>query len=228
MKQKIKLRDLTEKQYETWRKENCDNMNCNTCPFYKVQCSLGEFCWVRNKDIYSNKFLDQEVEIEVPYLLTKEEKEYLEGVIRPFKEIIDFIKKINSINRSVQFIHIKLCNGEVINLPYFNVNEYYKNLEVNKQYTIKDLGLFQNKYKITLTEFWNSKDKLAIHCDTEEKANKFIKESNKTNKWGDYGNFYDDHKEKTCYSNDSDYYDLNFYKEDNYTIYEFDEVDLEN
>lgn len=84
---------------------------------------------------------NQKVEIEIE-LLTKEEKEYLEGVIKPFKEVIDFIKKINSINRSVQFIHIKLCNGEVINLPYFNVNEYYKNLEVDKQYTIEDLGLF--------------------------------------------------------------------------------------
>ena len=84
---------------------------------------------------------NQEVLIEID-LLTKEEKEYLENLLKPFKEVVDFIKKINSINRSAQFIHIKLCNGEVINLPYFNINEYYKNLLADKQYTIEDLGLF--------------------------------------------------------------------------------------
>lgn len=84
---------------------------------------------------------NQEIEIEFK-LLTKEEKEYLENLLKPFKEVVVFIKKINSINRSLQFIHIKLCNGEVINLPYFNVNEYYKNLLADKQYTIEDLGLF--------------------------------------------------------------------------------------
>ena len=171
---------------------------------------------------------NQEIEIEIPELLTKKEKEYLENLLRPFKEVIDFIKKANSIDKSLQFIRIKLCDGERINLPYFNFNEYYKNLASDKEYTLKDLGLFQSKYKITLSEFWNSKNKLAIHCDTEEKANKFIKESNKTNKWGDFGNYYKDYKEKTCYSNDSDYCDLNSYKEDNYIIYDFNEVDLEN
>ena len=233
MKQKIKLRDLTEKQYETWRKENCMGVNCNTCPFLRARCILGEFCWVKNKDIYSDKFLNQEIEIEIADepLLTPKEKEYLENVIKPFKDtVISISKKEFFTNRGYIYIGIKDYNSNLdyVKLPNFVKNKYYKGLEIDREYTLKDLGLFQTKYKITLTEFWNSKDKLAIHCDTEEKANKFIKESNKTNKWGDYGNFYDDHKEKTCYSNDSDYYDLNSYKEDNYTIYEFEDVDLEN
>ena len=227
MKQKIKLRDLTEKQYETWRKFNCMDTDCKTCPFLIGVCSLGEFCWVRNKDLYSDKFLNQEIEIEVPELLTKKEKEYLEGVIRPFKDEIEYITKVMGQITLKEFIYIQLATGETIDLPYFERNKYYKKLELCKHYTLEDLGLFKNK-KITLTEFWNSKDKLAIHCDTEEKANKFIKESNKTNKWGDFGNFYDHYKKKTCYNNDSEYCDLNFYKEDNYTIYEFDEVDLED
>lgn len=139
---KIKLKDLTLEQNKTWLAVNCDYTKCVNCPFRKVRCDfLSKNSWINNKDLHSDKFLNQKVEIEIE-LLTKEEKEYLEGVIKPFKEVIDFIKKINSINRSVQFIHIKLCNGEVINLPYFNVNEYYKNLEVDKQYTIEDLGLF--------------------------------------------------------------------------------------
>lgn len=140
---KIKLRDMTEEQYQTWLKNHCDFECCVKCRFNKINCTFTtEFNWIKNKNFYSNKFLNQEVEIEIE-LLTKEEKEYLENLLKPFKEVIDFIKKVNSINRSVQFIHIKLCNGEVINLPYFNVNEYYKNLEVDKQYTIEDLGLFK-------------------------------------------------------------------------------------
>ena len=141
MKQKIKLRDLTEKQYETWCKENCDNMNCKTCPFYKVQCSLGEFCWVRNKDIYSNKFLDQEVEIEVSDLLTKEEKEYLEGVIKPFKDIVEYIAKSNMDN-NLEYLCIKIKDDYHLCFPNFLKNKYYKGLEIEKKYTLEDLGLF--------------------------------------------------------------------------------------
>ena len=163
-KKKVKLRDLTEEQYKKWFKENCIYMNCKTCPFCRAVCSLGNFCWVRNKDLYTDKFLDQEIEIEVHDLLTKEEK----------------------------------------------------------------------KYKITLTEFWNSKDKLAIHCDTEEKANKLLKAFDKLGKKWRRGdsylkyNFYETYKEKICYSNWNTYDDVGYYKEDNVIIYEFDEVDLEN
>lgn len=234
MKQKIKLKDLTKEQYETWRKFNCMGANCNTCPFLRAVCSLGEFCWVKNKELYSNKFLDQEIEIEVKdkdeTLLTLKEKEYLEGVIRPFKDKVEHIMKYYiDDDEPTEYIYIDIKKDFPMCLPCFEPNKYYKGLERTKRYTLKELGLFEEKkYKITLTEFWNSKERLAIHCDTEEKANKFIKESNKTNKWGDFGNYYEDYKEKTCYSNDSDYYDLNSYKEDNYTIYEFDEVDLEN
>ena len=142
MKKKIKLRDLTEKQYETWCKENCDNMNCKTCPFYKVQCSLGEFCWVRNKDIYSNKFLDQEVEIEVSDLLTKEEKEYLEGIIRPFKDIVKYIAKSNMDN-NLEYLCINIKDDYHLCFPNFLKNKYYKGLEIEKKYTLKELGLFK-------------------------------------------------------------------------------------
>ena len=145
MKQKIKLRDLTEKQYETWCKENCDNMNCKTCPFYKVQCSLGEFCWVRNKDIYSDKFLNQEIKIEIE-LLTKEEKEYLEGVIKPFKDIVVSISKREFCN-NIEYISILIKDDYRINFPNFVKNKYYKNMKLLEEYTLKDLRLIQSKYK---------------------------------------------------------------------------------
>lgn len=227
MKQKIKLRDMTEKQYETWRKENCLGANCNTCPFHRVECLLINSCWIKNKELYSDKFLNQQLEIELPELLTKKEKLYLEGVIRPFKDIVVYIAK-SEMDNNLEYLCINIKDDYHLCFPNFLRNKYYKNLEIEKKYTLKELGLFQPKYKITLTEFWNSEDKLAIHCDTEEKANKFIKESNKTYRWGNFPTYYEVNEKETCYSNESLYCDYRYYNTNGYTIYEFDEVDLEN
>lgn len=64
-KKRIKLRDLTEKQYQKWFLSNCKK--CDECPFRKVYCGKNpsiDGWWIRNKDLYSDKFLDQEIEIE--------------------------------------------------------------------------------------------------------------------------------------------------------------------
>ena len=146
MKQKIKLRDLTEKQYETWRKENCMGANCNTCPFLRARCILGEFCWVKNKDIYSDKFLDQEIKIEIE-LLTPKEKEYLENVIRPFKDKVRYIAK-SEMDNNLEYLCIDIKDDYHLCFPNFLRNKYYKNLEIEKKYTLKELGLFEeSKYK---------------------------------------------------------------------------------
>lgn len=57
---KKKLRDLTMKEYQKWKVKNCPTC-CDSCPFYDVVCSGDN--WVSCKDLYSDKFLDQEVEI---------------------------------------------------------------------------------------------------------------------------------------------------------------------
>ena len=231
---KIKLRDLTEKEFQNWKNEKCE-ADCEHCIFENVGCAEWKNnCWVRNKNLYSNKFLNQEIEIEIADepLLTPKEKEYLENVIKPFKDtVISISKKEFFTNRGYIYIGIKDYNSNLdyVKLPNFVKNKYYKGLEIDREYTLEDLGLFQeNKYKITLTEFWNSKDKLAIHCNTREKADKFLKESNKTGKWGDFGSCYGVYREKTCYCNESNYDELEYYIVNNYTIYEFEDVDLEN
>ena len=62
---KKKLRDLTVEEYKKWFNKNCCvyNGNCCNCPFNSVSCLCGKYCWVYSKDSYSDKFLDQEVEI---------------------------------------------------------------------------------------------------------------------------------------------------------------------
>lgn len=68
----VKLRDLTEEQYDKWLDVNCKGPYagaCEGCPFIQVDCGCNNYSadytvWYLNKDLYSDKFLDQEVEIE--------------------------------------------------------------------------------------------------------------------------------------------------------------------
>lgn len=153
MKKKIKLRDLTVEQYKEWYSNNqCEDKNCNECLLNPVLCHTNDKdCWVYCKDLFSNKFLDQEVEIEVPDILTKEEKKYLSNVIKPFRDrVVSINKRIvnfeNIENKIFHYIRIKIksktriFDNEYINFPYFN-NEMYKGMEANRQYTLEDLGL---------------------------------------------------------------------------------------
>lgn len=62
---KKKLRDLTMEEYKKWKNENCLKIACEDCPFYTFLCdSSNDCCWFNHKDMFSDKFLDQEVEVE--------------------------------------------------------------------------------------------------------------------------------------------------------------------
>ena len=62
---KKKLRDLTPEEWEKWKEKNCKcrDYACGKCIFDKVGCSKYD-CWVDNKDLYSDKFLNREIEVE--------------------------------------------------------------------------------------------------------------------------------------------------------------------
>ena len=62
---KVKLKDMTFEQYKNWKLKNCMKVSCKDCKFNKVECweeAVG--CWIKNKDLYNEKFLNQEIEIE--------------------------------------------------------------------------------------------------------------------------------------------------------------------
>ena len=67
---KIKIGDLTCENNKSYNylvvlgDVNC--LGCKNCIFKGVECNLEwKSCWIKHKDLYSDKFLDQEVEIEV-------------------------------------------------------------------------------------------------------------------------------------------------------------------
>ena len=63
---KKKLRDLTNDEYTKWKVKNCVNVNrdCTNCMFRNANCSSTNLGWVNNKEVYSDTFLDQEIEVE--------------------------------------------------------------------------------------------------------------------------------------------------------------------
>ena len=86
-------------------------------------------------------------------VLDEKEKEYLSAVIKPFRDRVEYIKKVGTTNSDNQFIFIRLkmydCEDnepestkyEDIDLPYFKANTMYKNMEGNKKYSLKELEL---------------------------------------------------------------------------------------
>ena len=86
---------------------------------------------------------------------------------------------------------------------------------------------------ITLTEFWNSEEELAIHCDTEEQAKKLLKAFDKMGKkWIDETSYleyteYGLYENETVYFNDRTYFKRGYCKHYKVPMYEFEEVDLE-
>ena len=151
MKKKIKLRDLTKEQFERWMKDNCGHaeyVDCTDCPFFFSNCIVDEKkSWLNNKDLYSDKFLDIEIEV-AETLLTAEEKTYLENVLIPFKDrIIDIRKREVGLYWAEINIRLKSIINEklydYISLPVFEKDKYYKNLVNNKPYTKEELELFK-------------------------------------------------------------------------------------
>ena len=71
----------------------------------------------------------------------KKEKEYLNNLIKPFKNEVKYITK-NAFNDNSYFINIS-CYSITNNfcLPNFKKDKMYKNMELEKRYTLKELGM---------------------------------------------------------------------------------------
>lgn len=91
------------------------------------------------------ELLKGEYEIEKP-ILDDVEKRYLEGVLRPFKDRVIYIIK-GQVNDEYLYISLERFNcigDEGFSLPYFEPNYMYKGMELDKEYTLEELGLFQD------------------------------------------------------------------------------------
>lgn len=81
-------------------------------------------------------------EYKEPAVLDDVEREYLKAVIRPFRNKVEYIAKFKSAcSENEQYIHILFYEGHYLSFPYFKANSMYKGMELNKAYTLKELGL---------------------------------------------------------------------------------------
>ena len=78
-------------------------------------------------------------------ILDEVEKRYLKGVIRPFRDDIEHILKCKHYNSTndvnCEFISIIYKDDADTNLHDFKANTMYKGMELDKEYTLEELGL---------------------------------------------------------------------------------------
>lgn len=108
---------------------NCRKIKCNDCRLNTNRgCSKDIFTEWANSE-YKEQILDEV------------EKAYLSAVINPFRDKVKYMLK-NSLNE--EFISIVLEDKErreYFNFPYFKKGTMYKGMEINKRYTLEELGL---------------------------------------------------------------------------------------
>lgn len=86
------------------------------------------------------------LEVKNGYIVEKEilddvEKEYLNSVIRPFRNKVKCIKKLNNLKEELGYIEIEILNDTSIIFPSFERNTMYEGMKAYKRYTLKELGL---------------------------------------------------------------------------------------
>lgn len=74
-------------------------------------------------------------------ILDEAEKRYLRGVIRPFRNNVEIIRRMYSRTKNKDYIQIRYKNDTPTNLPYFEKDTMYKGMELDKIYTLEELGL---------------------------------------------------------------------------------------
>lgn len=74
-------------------------------------------------------------------VLDDKEREYLSYGIRPFREKIECIYKHQMPYRDEYYIVVRLKDGDSLMYPRFKGNTMYKGMEVEKEYTLEELGL---------------------------------------------------------------------------------------
>lgn len=89
--------------------------------------------------------LNGKLEIVKKPILDEAEKRYLSNVIKPFRNQIESIVKYSyGKYEAINMVNFKVDENmsfTVTNFPYFKKGTMYKGMEVNKEYSLKDLEL---------------------------------------------------------------------------------------
>ena len=106
---------------------------------YDIHCDL--LCKSYVPIFQSVKSYDEPVSLEAivhPQILDDAEKRYLSAVIRPFRDRVEYIEKVDV--ACEEYIHIQLNKAWAF-LPHFRTGTMYKGMKPNHGYTLEELGL---------------------------------------------------------------------------------------
>lgn len=99
----------------------------------------------KSKWLKTNYFLDSlltgKIEITKKPILDDNEKEYLSAVIKPFRDKVSYICKKKSDCSKMEWIQIGIETDMNLDFPSFEIGTMYKGMEVDKEYSVGDLGL---------------------------------------------------------------------------------------
>ena len=114
--------------------------NCNydfllLNPYYYFEENEKDFI-IRNKD----KRLKLTLEVEEP-ILDDEERKYLSGFIKPFRDEIECIRKVPNEYYKAEHLVIYFKDNMNMPFPYFKKGSMYKGMKVDKDYTLDGLCL---------------------------------------------------------------------------------------
>lgn len=94
----------------------------------------------KNYDVFKNLDVKYTI-IEKKPILDDKEKEYLGNVIKPFRNNVISIKKRTIHNSRKDYIVIVLYEDDLSYLPNFETGTMYNGMEINREYTLEELGL---------------------------------------------------------------------------------------
>lgn len=149
----FKLTEDKKKEFEELNKKNIlvfakgikeycrERERCFECPFAKgeedtpaIECILWKDCSPSRWEIPEAK----EKEI-----LTKDEREYLSALIKPYRKRVEWITKITTYDNKDHWISIDFFDGDSIELPIIEEEDEYKfyGMKADKKYELEDLKL---------------------------------------------------------------------------------------
>ena len=120
------------------------------CKYKLTNDGLMYWSYLDSKWLISNfykELLTGEVQIiKIPKsILDDIEKKYLSSIIKPFRNKVEWIKKISNFEyRNFEYIKIRYQDNDhsmVLNFPDFKVGTMYRGMKIDKAYTLKELGL---------------------------------------------------------------------------------------
>ena len=107
----------------------CEDIEtCGRCIFFGADCVGKTMNWLNS-------------EYKEITMLTEEEKAYMTEVIKPFRDKVKSITKLEDAYFKEEYIYIFVKGSANAVLPRFDENTMYKGMELGRRYTLEELGL---------------------------------------------------------------------------------------